>query len=244
MSETFVLVPGAWHGGWAWRPVAAALRAAGHQVHTPTMVGLRPDDDPRGVTLTDAVNGLVEYVESAGLTDVTLVGHSWGGYLLTGAAPRLASRLRRLVFWSAFIPEDGESLADACPPHYGEMFHALAAASGNDTVLLPLEVWQQAFMQDAGEEAQRIVHSLLLPQPLATLTEKPTDMAAFHALDIPTSYVVSTEDVTLSDEWAFAERFPQRLKNPLVLEVPGSHEGCFTRPAELADAFIKACAAR
>ncbi|MER6122156.1 alpha/beta hydrolase [Streptomyces sp. NPDC001795] len=240
MSETFVLVTGAWHGGWAWRPVATALRAAGHQVYTPTLFGLGPDDDLRGVTLTDTVNGLVEYVESRGLTEVTLIGHSWGGYVLTGAAPRLASRLRRLVFWSAFVPEDGESLIDACPPHYGEMFHALAAASGDDTVLLPLEVWQQAFMQDAGEEAQRTVHSLLVPQPLGTFTEKP-DTAAFSALDLPTSYVVSTDDVSLPGEWAWAERFPQRLKNPLVIETPGSHESCFTRPVELADAFIRAC---
>lgn len=241
MSETFVLVTGAWHGGWAWRPVANELRAAGHEVHTPTLTGLGTDDDPRGVTLTDCVNSLVEYVEAAGLSDITLVGHSWGGYVLTGAAPKLAARVRRLVFWSAFVPNDGESLIEACPPHYGEMFHALAAVSGNDTVTLPLEVWQQAFMQDAGEETQRLIHSLLVPQPLGTFTEKP-DTTAFTTLDIPTAYILSTEDFSLPGEWAWAERFPQRLKNPLVIETPGSHEGCFTRPAELAGAFVRACA--
>ena len=155
MSETFVLVTGACHGGWAWRPVATELRAAGHQVHTPTLAGLGADDDPRGVTLTDCVNSLVDYVERAGLTDITLLGHSWGGYVLTGAAPKLAARIRRLVFWNAFVPNDGESLIDACPPHYGEMFHAVAAASGNDTVTFPFEVFPQAFMQDASEETQR-----------------------------------------------------------------------------------------
>lgn len=244
MSETFVLVTGAWHGGWAWRPVANELRAAGHEVHTPTLAGLGTDDDPRGVTLTDCVNSLVEYVETAGLEGVTLVGHSWGGYVLTGAAPRLASRLRRLVFWSAFVPDDGEALIDAVPPQYAELFRAQATASGNDTVTLPLEVWQHAFMQDAGEEAQRIVHSLLVPQPLGTFTEKP-DTAAFQSLDVPTSYVLSTEDVALPPgEWAWAPRFPQRLKNPLLIETPGSHEACFTRPVELADAFLRACAER
>lgn len=85
MSETFVLVAGAWHGGWAWRAVANELRAAGHEVHTPTLAGLGADDDPRGVTLTDCADSVVAYVESAGLNDVTLVVHSWGGYVLTGA---------------------------------------------------------------------------------------------------------------------------------------------------------------
>ncbi|MGW0710665.1 alpha/beta fold hydrolase [Streptomyces sp. NPDC002643] len=241
MSETFVLVTGAWHGGWAWRPVANELRAAGHEVHAPTLAGLGTDDDRRGVTLTDCVNSLVEYVERADLKGITLVGHSWGGYVLVGAAPRLAARVRRLVFWSAFVPNDGESLIEACPPHYGEMFRALAAASGDDSVTLPLEVWQRAFMQDAGEEAQRVVHSLLVPQPLGTFTEKP-DTSAFTALDIPTAYVLSTEDVSLPGEWHWAERFPGRLKSPLFIETPGSHESCFTRPAELADAFVRACA--
>ncbi|MDX3640433.1 alpha/beta fold hydrolase [Streptomyces sp. MB09-02B] len=241
MSETFVLVTGACHGGWAWRPVANELRAAGHQVHTPTLAGLGENDDPTDVTLTDCVNSLVEYVEQAGLEDVTLVGHSWGGFVLVGAAPRLAFRLRRLVFWSAFVPNDGESLIDACPPHYGEMFRAVAAASGNNGVTFPFEVFQQAFMQDADDETQRIVHSLLVPQPLGTFTEKP-DTSAFQALDIPTAYVLSAEDLSLPGEWHWAERFPQRLKNPLMIETPGSHEALFTRPAELADAFVRACA--
>ncbi|GAA4029152.1 alpha/beta hydrolase [Streptomyces sp. NBC_01352] len=241
MSETFVLVTGACHGGWAWRPVAAELRAAGHQVHTPTLAGLGADDDPRGVTLTDCVNSLVDYVERAGLTDITLLGHSWGGFVLTGAAAKLEARIRRLVFWNAFVPNDGESLIDACPPHYGEMFLGVAAASGNDTVTFPFEVFQQAFMQDASEETQRLIHSLLVPQPLGTFTEK-ADTTAFAALDIPTAYILCTEDLALPGEWAWADRFLPRLKNPLVIETPGSHEALFTRPAELADAFIRACA--
>ena len=229
MSETFVLVTGAWHGGWAWRPVAGELRAAGHEVHTPTLAGLGADGDPRGITLTDCVNSLVAYVERADLTDITLVGHSWGGYVLTGAAPKLAVRIRRLVFWSAFVPNDGESLIEACPRHYGEMFHALAVASGNDTVTLPLEVWHQAFTQDAGEETQRTVHSLLVPQPLGTFTEKP-DTTAFTTLDIPTAYVLSTEDLSLPGEWAWAERFPQRLKNPLIVRTPGATRAASPAP--------------
>ncbi|MDP9444815.1 MAG: alpha/beta hydrolase [Actinomycetota bacterium] len=121
-GEDFVLVHGAWHGGWAWQPVAAPLRAAGHRVSAPTSPGLGVDDDPRGVTLADCVDALVDHVERSDRTDVTLVGHSWGGYVIAGAAPRLASRLRRIVFWSAFVPEAGRSLYDEVPPEYQGLF--------------------------------------------------------------------------------------------------------------------------
>jgi Predicted hydrolases or acyltransferases (alpha/beta hydrolase superfamily) len=116
MAETFVLINGAWHGGWAWRPVARHLRAAGHRVLTPTLPGLADGDDPTRYELSDVVDFVVDLVESNDLHDVTLVGHSWGGYPITGAAPRLASRLKKVVYWSAFVPAEGRSLMDEVPP--------------------------------------------------------------------------------------------------------------------------------
>lgn len=123
---------------------------------------------------------MVDLIESADLSDVTLVGHSWGGYVITGAAHRVASRLRKLVYWSAFVPAAGRSLYDEVPPAYRELFDAQAAASGNNTVALPLPVWQEAFMNDAGEEAQKLVHELLVPHPMQYFTEtvEPLDPAA------------------------------------------------------------------
>ena len=165
MSENFVLVHGAWHGGWAWQPVASRLRAAGHRVWAPTCPGLGIDDDPRGVTLAGCVDSVVSQVEASFAVDVTLVGHSWGGYVIAGAAPRLASRLKALVFWSAFAPEGGRSLYDEVPPNYQELFGQLARSSANNTVALPLEVFQGAFMGDADPAAAAVVHSVLRPQP-------------------------------------------------------------------------------
>lgn len=242
MAETFVLVTGAWHGGWSWRPVAAGLRAAGHRVLTPTLPGLALDDDPRGITLTDCVDAVVGLVEHEDLHDVTLLGHSWGGYVVSGAAPRVADRLRRTVFWSAFVPHDGESLMDAVPPDYRELFRAQAAASGEqNTITLPPEVWAGAFMQDAPPEVQVTVHGLLSPQPMGTFTEAPAQ-DAFFALDVPSAYVRSTDDVALPPgEWGW-DRFPPRLgADAVVVDTPGSHEAHFTRPAALADAILKAC---
>ncbi|GAA4805264.1 alpha/beta hydrolase [Actinomycetospora chlora] len=240
--ETFVLVTGAWHGGWSWRPVATRLRAAGHRVLAPTLPGLGIDDDPRGVTLTDTVDAVVGLVEQQDLRDVTLVAHSWGGYVTCGAAPRLADRLRRTVFWSAFVPHDGESLMDAVPPAYRELFSGLAAASVDDTIAMPFEVWSSAFIQDATPEVQALTHAQMAPQPFATFTEAP-NQKPFFALDVPTAYIRTSDDVALPPgEWGW-DRFPGRLADPVVVETPGSHEANFTRPDELAEAILAVGAA-
>ncbi|MGY1710564.1 alpha/beta fold hydrolase [Geodermatophilus sp. SYSU D00758] len=239
MAEQFVLQHGAWHGGWSWQPVASRLRAAGHRVVAPTSPGLGIDDDPRGVTLGDCVDHLVDVVERSGLDDVTLVGHSWGGYVIAGAAPRLAGRLSRLVFWSAFVPEEGRSLVDEVPPPYRELFGGLAAASGDDTVLLPLEIFQEAFMQDADPATAAVVHSVLRPQPYATFTEPAVGGTAYRDLGVPIDYLLSVEDIALPEgDFAWAPRFPERC-GATVVELPGSHESVFTRPQELADGLLR-----
>lgn len=239
MSETFVLIHGAWHGGWAWRPLARRLRAAGHRVLTPTLPGLADGDDPGAHSFADVVDFVVDLIERQDLTDVTLVGHSWGGYLITGAYHRLAARLRKLIYWSAFVPAEGACLLDEVPPPLAEQFRGLAQASGQNTITLPFEAWQAAFIQDADQGVQRLVHELLVPQPLQYFTEpvRPIEPAS---LSVPVSYVFSTEDVALPPgEFGWNPRFPQRL-GATAIETPGSHEACFTRPDELARALMDA----
>jgi pimeloyl-ACP methyl ester carboxylesterase len=237
VGENFVLVHGAWHGGWAWQPVASRLRAAGHHVWAPTCPGLGIDDDPRGVTLAGCVDSLVSQVEASFAVDITLVGHSWGGYVIAGAAPRLASRLKRLVFWSAFVPEAGRSLYDEVPPAYQELFAASAGASEDNTVALPLEVFQGAFMGDASPAEAAVVHSVLRPQPYRTFTDAPGD-EAYRSLGLPLHYVLSQDDVALPPGEYGWNRFAERIKVSPAL-VPGSHESMFTRPAELAAALAQ-----
>ncbi|MEV0636041.1 alpha/beta fold hydrolase [Streptomyces sp. NPDC050619] len=241
MTETFVLISGAWHSGWTWRLVAQRLRAAGHHVLAPDLPGLADGDDPERYSLADASDFIVDLVGRHDLRDITLVGHSWGGVPLTGAAHRLAPRLRKLIYWSAFVPAEGTPMLEEAPPHYGELFRGLAAASGNNSVALPYDVFSSAFMQDADESTQRTVHSFLVPQPMRYFTEtvKPIDPAA---LGIPAVYLLSSDDISLPPgEFSFTPRFPHRLGPATpVIEIPGSHEAQFTRPAELAAALLKA----
>jgi pimeloyl-ACP methyl ester carboxylesterase len=238
MASTFVLITGAWHGGWAWRPVADRLRAAGHRVLTPTLPGLADGDDPTAYSLDDVIDQVVDLVEREDLTEVTLVGHSWGGYVITGAAPRLKGRVAKVVYWSAFVPAAGKSLFDECPPHYQELFSHLAATSGNNTVAMPLEVWQGGFIQDASEDVQRLLHGLLVPQPMQYFTQAVEPLDA-DALGVEAVYLLSEDDIGLPEgEYGWA-RFAERL-GVVPVTAPGSHEACFTRPDELAECFLKA----
>jgi pimeloyl-ACP methyl ester carboxylesterase len=238
VSETYLLVTGAWHGGWAWRPVAERLRHAGHRVLTPTLPGLHDGDDPRTHSLADVIDFVVELAEARDLHDVTLVGHSWGGYVITGAAPRLSPRLRKLVYWSAFVPAEGRSLYDEVPPAYQQLFDAQSAASGNNSVTLPFEVWQSAFIQDASEDVQRLLHQLLVPQPMQYFTA-PVDPIDPASLGVPVTYLLGSDDVALPPgEFGWA-RFAGRLGVAPVM-LAGSHEACFTEPAALAEAILKA----
>jgi pimeloyl-ACP methyl ester carboxylesterase len=123
---TFLLVHGAWHGGWCWRFVASLLRKAGHQVHSPSLTGLgeRKHLAAGRIDLDMHIQDVLGLIEMEDLRDVVLVGHSYGGMVITGAADRLPARIARLVYLDAFVPEDGKCLLDyAVPERAARMRH-------------------------------------------------------------------------------------------------------------------------
>jgi pimeloyl-ACP methyl ester carboxylesterase len=117
-----VLVHGAWHGAWCWSRVVPLLAADGHAVHAPTLPGQgeRSSELSDAVDLESHIRALTSYIESRNLTDVVLVGHSYGGVVITGAADRIAARLKRLVYLDALILADGESIASLSGPAWAE----------------------------------------------------------------------------------------------------------------------------
>jgi pimeloyl-ACP methyl ester carboxylesterase len=107
---TFVLVPGACHGGWWYEPLVQALARSGHRAVALTLSGLGPDDDPqRVVTLDTHVQEAAEAVADTGQRATVLVGHSYGGSVITGTADQLPEHILALVYLDAFVPEDGDS---------------------------------------------------------------------------------------------------------------------------------------
>src|SRR5260221_8204502 len=111
-KKTFVLVHGAWHGGWCYRHTAAALRKMGHEVFTPTHTGVgeRAHRADENITLETHIRDVAGCIEAEELSDIILVGHSYCGMGITGGADRMAERIKGLVYLDAFGPEDGESL--------------------------------------------------------------------------------------------------------------------------------------
>lgn len=114
----FVLIHGAWHGGWCWREVARMLRAAGHEVFTPTMTGLgeRAHLLNADVGLPTFIDDACAVIECEELQDVVLVGHSFGGLVISGVADRMKERIRKLVYLDALVVQSGQSAMSILPP--------------------------------------------------------------------------------------------------------------------------------
>ncbi len=116
-AQTFVLVHGAWHGGWCWSRVADRLRTAGHRVFAPTQTGLgeRRHLLSKDITLDTFTTDIVNVIEAEELSDVILVGHSFGGNAISGTADAIPGKIRHLVYLDALMVEGGKAPFDNLP---------------------------------------------------------------------------------------------------------------------------------
>ncbi|WP_184446281.1 alpha/beta fold hydrolase [Mycobacterium sp. AZCC_0083] len=233
--STYILVHGSCHDGDAWADVAEHLRQRGHQVHCPTMAGHGEGVD-RDVSHDDCVASVADYIGQHGLTNFVLVGHSFAGSVIARLAAKTPEKVRRLVFLNAFVPEDGTSVLDNAPVAFQELFPILAEQSGDNTVMLPFEIFRDAFIGDADLERAQETYSMLNPEPLGPIVEK-LDMKAFYELTtVPRSYVLC------HDDGSFPPGDPQvgwlanarRLGIFRLVTMEGSHEVFYTNPALLA----------
>ncbi|CAN7202523.1 alpha/beta fold hydrolase [Polaromonas sp. LjRoot131] len=124
----FVLVPGGWHGGWAFDAVSQALVNEGHEVQALTLSGLG-DEPAIGANLEYHINEVVQALRGHD-TPAVLVGHSYGGMVITGAADRAPSHVKAIVYVDAYVPDNGASVWSLTTPTYRERFIAGAAADG------------------------------------------------------------------------------------------------------------------
>ena len=167
-----VLVHGAWHGGWCYRDTAAILRKMGHTVATPTHTGAgeRAHQSNENVTLETHIRDVIGCIEAEELDQAILVGHSYGGMVITGVADRIPEKIGALVYLDAFIPENGDSLfallAKAHDPETAAQmragFLAMAMANGGLVSPIPAETFNVAEMNRAW------VNRRCVPQALAT----------------------------------------------------------------------------
>ena len=236
---TYVLVHGAWHTGKELELVARIIAAAGHRSFTPTIRGNHPTD-PRSTGLAEATQSIVDYLDVNDLTDLVLVGHSYGGMIITGVADIVPTRVRRLVYWNAFVPNNGESLNDMLPPQYVELFESIAIERGDGSVVLPFPIWREAFMNDADIETAQRAFNVLNPHPINTLRDKISLKTNPIEMPIAKSYINCTEDISLPHNYPWHPRLSQKLGLFRLIQTPGSHELCFSNPARLARAIMDA----
>lgn len=234
---TFVIVHGAWHTGAEFEATAAPMRAAGHNVHLPTLAGNRPGD-AKHTGLDEAIASLVEFITAAALTDVVLAGHSYGGMVITGAADRLPGRIRRLIYWNAFVPLDGEALTDLVPSHYVALFDGLVDAEG--AVMLPFPIWRDAFINDAPLALAESAYARLNRHPMRTFTDRIALGQPPAAFACGKSYINCTEDTAMPHSLPWHPRLSERLGLFRLVQISGSHELCFSDPARLAQAILDA----
>jgi pimeloyl-ACP methyl ester carboxylesterase len=169
--HTFVLVHGAWQGSWVWERVADRLRAAGHRVETPSLTGLGERAHLAGphVDLETHIADVMGAIEHHELDSIVLCGHSYGGMVVTGAADRMAERIKSLVFLDAFIPSPGKSLLDFQPPEMAERQRAEAKAQGDGWRLEPLS---GAHFRIADPEDVARIDRRAVDQPIGTMDQK------------------------------------------------------------------------
>jgi pimeloyl-ACP methyl ester carboxylesterase len=158
----FVLVQGAWMGGWYWRSVAQRLHQKGHDVFAPTLTGLgeRSHLLNAGITLDTHIADIVNVIKYEELSDVILVGHSYGGMVITGVADAMPDKIAALVYLDAFVPESGQALLNLVPP--GGRGPEL---NGDTVTPLPAAAF------GASPQVAAYVDARTSPQPVGTFTQ-------------------------------------------------------------------------
>ncbi len=193
--------------------------------------------DRAKVTLDVYIDGVVKFIERHDLRDFVLAGHSMGGLVLPGVVARIPERIKRVVFVSAFVVNDGEAAID---PTTDRAKALIEFANSRPDKSLPIEAmadqFRQYFIQDGTRELQDFVMSGLCPQPIAPLVT-PVAMRAFHEAPVPHSYVVCKQDLVPDGEPQWHPTFSGRLKNPTIRFIDCGHEVMFTQPVACAQAL-------
>ena len=230
MSE-FVLIHGAWHGGWCWYRVQAALERAGHRVEAPDLASLGRDrTPPETVSLalwTDEIAARI----TARPEPVILVGHSLGGAVLSEVAERAPDRIRTLVYLAAYLLEDGRSVREeAALDEDSRIGAAMVIAADRRTASLRTEVLRDALYGECSDEDFALARALLVAQPLAPFAT-PVRVSAARFGRVPRIYVECTRDRTIGLR---AQRRMQAA-TPCVrrLSLESDHCPFFSHPAEL-----------
>ncbi len=228
----FVLVHGAWHGGWCWRQVADKLRAAGHHVFTPTMTGLgeRAHLLNGHTNLSTCIEDIAAVIDAEELQDVVLVGHSFAGPVITGVADRMAERLSRLVYLDALVVQNGQS---ALSLFSAEVQQERSRTIDPEGLRMAIPSPEKFGVTDPAQQAW--LKRRLTPHPLKAYTE-PLKLQHPLGHGLPKTYIAVT------DPWypplAALRDWVRTQPDWQWREIAAGHDAMVTAPDALADLLL------
>ena len=227
---TFVLVHGVWHGGWCWSRVADKLRERGHRVTTPTHTGLgeRSHLLSPAITMDTFVEDIVAHLMWEDLKDVVLVGHSFGGAPISGAADRIPERIKRLIYLDAAVMEDGETWFGLLPPETAAA-RKEAAQEVTGGLSLPVGPVESFGVENPSDVA--FLEGRLTPHPLATFST-PLRLKGPCGNGLPAHYITCTDPVYVPAKLGLGRA---RDKGWPVSELAAGHDAMVIAPQATAD---------
>ena len=231
----FILVHGSWHGGWCWEKIVPGLEAVGHTAIAPDLPGMGSDKTPLSETpLRDWIDFIVDIVRNQN-ERVILVGHSRGGVVISQVAERIPDHISRLVYVTAFLLQDGQSLAEIASQQVeGDTAPPLPILFAEDGMSCTIETDQvgPAFYGHCTEEQVTKVLSLLTPEPTAILNV-PVSITSGNFGSIPRAYIEA------ADDQAIDIRKQRRMHDALpcnpVLTLESDHSPFYSMPDQLVE---------
>jgi pimeloyl-ACP methyl ester carboxylesterase len=232
--STYVLVHGGAHGGWCYSRVAPILRAAGHEVFAPTLTGLgeRAHLLSPEIDLDTHIRDVVAVLHYEDLRDVILVGHSYGGMVITGVADRAPDRIGHLVYLDAATPVNGESLAELAAPLMAAARSRGRVVDGVELVLFPgTEPLPHYGVTDPDDIAW--MEARLTPHPFRCFAQPLVLADEAVVAAIPQTHIVCTSTL--------ASRDPARMAaaDGRVWDIDTGHDLMITEPAAVAELLLR-----
>jgi pimeloyl-ACP methyl ester carboxylesterase len=229
--STYVLVHGAWHGGWCWTKVKHLLADADKCVCTPTLTGLgeRSHLLSRDTGLETHVQDVLQVLEYEGLTDVVLVGHSYAGMVVTAVADRAPQRLSRLVYLDAVVPRNGQCMFDCTGPEFRTRIGEQVRTQGDGWRIPAASAQTLGLIRD--EDIQWTVPRLG-PHPYRTFYEK-VELRLSAAAMVPRTYINC-----IADQARGGPRSAQAAGIDDYHELSTGHDAMITLPGEVAELLL------
>jgi pimeloyl-ACP methyl ester carboxylesterase len=234
---TFVLVHGAWHGAWCWREIVPLLETEGHRVLAPDLPGHGGDASPVSEMTLESYARRVQSAVESGSEPVVLVGHSMSGMVVSQAAEYAHARVRRLVYLTAMLPGDGQSLL-ALVGSFGGPDHVqenLIVDEHAGTCVIADGAAAGLFYGECAPEAVEFALSMLRPESLAAFAT-PVHVTAEGAGSLPRAYIECSRDRAIT--LGLQRHMQAALPCDPVLEIDTDHSPFLSRPRELTDHLL------